>query len=349
MVTAAMEPKRRLSQFSHGAGCGCKLAPGALAEVLRSLMPTRHPDLLVGTETGDDAAVWRISDDRALVATTDFFTPIVDDPRAWGRIAAANAVSDVYAMGGRPLFALNLVAWNSTELPMSGLAEVLNGASEIAAECGYFTIGGHTIDDDTPKFGLAVIGEVSPDRILTNSGLRAGDSLVLTKMIGTGVVATAIKHGVAAAEVTAAAVASMSHTNGRAAAAALRAEATGCTDITGFGLLGHLGQMAAASGMDALLDVGTISVLPGVRELIEDDIVAGGTRRNLDWMRSRVDLNGVDDVTALILADAQTSGGLVFGAEPALADAAVAELTAAQVPAARIGEARPGTGRIILR
>lgn len=346
---AAMEPTRRLSQFSRGAGCGCKLAPNRLEEVLSCMTPTSHPDLLVGTETGDDAAVWRIAEDRALVATTDFFTPIVDDPRTWGRIAAANAVSDVYAMGGRPLFALNLVAWNSAELPMSQLAEVLNGASEIAAECGYVTIGGHTIDDDGPKFGLAVIGEVSPDRILTNSGLRAGDALVLTKRLGTGVVATAIKQGVATEEMTSAAVDSMTSVNAPAAAAALRAGATGCTDVTGFGLLGHLGRMAESSGMDALVDVAAVAVLPGVEELVQKDIVAGGTRRNLDWVRPRVELNGVDEVTALILADAQTSGGLVFGAEPALADAAVAELTAEGIPAARIGEVRPGTGRIIVR
>lgn len=311
--------------------------------------PVSHPDLLVGTESGDDAAVWRISDDRALVATADFITPIVDDAHTWGRIAAANSVSDVYAMGGRPLFALNLVAWNSAELPADGLVEVLSGAGEIAAECGYLTIGGHTIDDEVPKFGLAVIGEVAPDRVLTNAALRAGDALVLTKMLGTGVVATAIKQGIAAENVTVAAMESMSRTNAQASVAALRAGATGCTDITGFGVLGHLGQMAAASGVDAVLDVPAVPVLPGVRELVEKQVVAGGTRRNLDWMRPRVELNGFDEATALILADAQTSGGLLFGAEPTLATAAVAELTAADVPAAIVGEARAGTGRIVLR
>ena len=313
------------------------------------MTPAGHPDLLVGTDTGDDAAVWRIDDERALVATADFITPIVDDARDWGRIAAANAVSDVYAMGGRPLFALNLVAWNSSELPTSELVEVLAGDAETAAESGYVTIGGHTIDDEVPKFGLAVIGEVRPDHILTNSALRAGDAVVLTKMLGTGVVATAIKSGLAADSVTAAAVESMCRTNARAAAAALRAGAGGCTDVTGFGLLGHLGQMALASGVDVVLDVARVPVLPGVRELVERDAVAGGTRRNLDWMRPRMDMNDVDDVTAFILADAQTSGGLVFGAAPEPAAAAVVELTEAGVPATLIGEARPGTGRIILR
>jgi selenide,water dikinase len=320
-----------------------------LAQVLRSLTPASHPDLLVGMQTGDDAAVWRIDDDRALVATADFITPIVDDAREWGRIAAANSVSDVYAMGGRPLFALNLMAWNSSELTTGELAEVLAGAAETAAECGYLTIGGHTIDDEVPKFGLAVIGEVPPGRILTNSALRAGDALVLTKKLGTGVVATAIKAGFAPDDVMAAAVESMRDTNARAAAAALRAGATGCTDVTGFGLLGHLGQMALASGVDVVIDVASVPVLPGVRELVHRSAIAGGTRRNLEWMRSRVELNGADEATALILADAQTSGGLVFGAAPEPAAAAVAELTEAGVPATAIGEARPGTGRIILR
>jgi selenide,water dikinase len=313
------------------------------------LTPAAHPNLLVGTETGDDAAVWRIDDDRALVATADFITPIVDDAREWGRIAAANSVSDVYAMGGRPIFGLNLVAWNSSELTAGELAEVLAGAAETAAECGYLTIGGHTIDDEVPKFGLAVIGEVPPARVLTNSGLRAGDDVVLTKRLGTGVVATAIKSGIASADVTAAAVESMRGTNARASTAALRAGATGCTDVTGFGLLGHLGQMALASGVDVEIDVSSVPVLPGVRELLERGAVAGGTRRNLDWMRSRVELNGVDEVTVFILADAQTSGGLVFGAAPDLAAGAVGELTEAGVPAVRIGAARPGTGRLILR
>ena len=313
------------------------------------MTPASHPDLLVGPESSDDAAVWRIADDRALVATADFITPIVDDARAWGRIAAANSISDVFAMGGRPLFALNLVAWNSSELSTAELSEVLAGADEIATECGYPTIGGHTIDDEVPKFGLAVIGEVAPDRILTNTALRPGDTLVLTKMLGTGVVATAIKRGIAAESVAAAAIASMSRTNARASAAALAAGATGCTDVTGFGLLGHLGQMAKASGMDAVLDVAAIPLLPGVRDLVEDEAIAGGTRRNLDWTRSQVDANGVDEATLLILADAQTSGGLVFGAKPDRAAAAVAELAAEGVPATTIGEVRPGTGRIVLR
>lgn len=292
--------------------------------------------------------MWKIDSGRALVATADFITPIVDDARTWGRIAAANSVSDVYAMGGRPLFALNLVAWNSGELSAAELAEVLGGAGDIAGECGYLTIGGHTIDDPVPKFGLVVIGEVHPDRLLRNAALREGDDLVLTKPLGTGIVATAIKRDLAPDDVAAAAIASMSATNARASRVAMEAGAAGGTDITGFGLLGHLGQMAGASGVDAVLDSASIPILPGVRELAEKDIVSGGTRRNLDWVGDRVDVEGVSEVTALLLADAQTSGGLLFGAEPDRAAAAARELTAAGVPATVIGRVVGGSGRVVV-
>ncbi|WP_433279247.1 selenide, water dikinase SelD [Pseudonocardia xinjiangensis] len=337
---------RRLTQFSHGAGCACKLAPGDLAQVLRTLTPQSHPDLLVGTETGDDAAVWRLDATRALVATTDFFTPLVDDPRTWGRIAAQNAVSDVYAMGGRPLFALNLVAWPSSELPTSMLAEVLAGGAEIGAENGFAVVGGHSVDDPEPKYGLAVVGEVHPDRILTNAGLRDGDVLVLTKALGVGVATTAIKAGTASADVQEAAIASMTTSNAAAAAAAVAAGATGCTDVTGFGLLGHLSKMTAASGVDVEIDVAAVPFLPGTRELAEAGTIPGGTRRNRDWVAPSVDPGRFAELDVLLLADAQTSGGLLFGAAPEQAPAAVAQLGH---PAAVIGRVRRGTGRIALR
>jgi len=317
--------------------------------VLRSLTPVVHPDLIVGIETGDDAAVWRIDAGRALVVTADFITPVVDDARAWGKIAAANSVSDVYAMGGRPLFALNLVGWNSAELPTAVLAEVLAGAGEIGAADGYVTIGGHTVEDPEPKFGLVVVGEADPGRLLTNAALRAGDELVLTKAIGTGIVATAIKRGLAPGPVAAAATASMTMTNARAAAAAAAAGATGGTDVTGFGLLGHLGQMAGASGADVVLDTAAVPLLPAVAGLAARGVVPAGTRRNLDWVRGRLAADGIDEVTLLVLADAQTSGGLLFGAAPGRAAGAVTGLAAAGVPAAIVGHARTGTGRIFLR
>ena len=198
-------------------------------------------------DTGDDAAVWRISDDRALALTADFITPVVDDARAWGRVAAANAVSDIYAMGGTPLMALNLVCWNSDELSADLLVEVLQGAQEIASEAGFVIAGGHTVDDPEPKFGLAVMGEVHPDRMLTNTGFRPGDALVLTKPLGIGVITTAIKSGDAPPDVVEAAMQSMTRLNADAAAVAVAAGATGATDITGFGLLGHLGRPGVLS------------------------------------------------------------------------------------------------------
>ena len=308
-----------------------------------------HPDLLVGTATSDDAAVWRIADDRALVVTADFITPIVDDPRAWGRIAAANAVSDVYAMGGRPILSLNLVGWNTDELGTDILLAVLEGAAEAAREGGWITVGGHTVEDPEPKFGMAVVGDVPPDRILTNAGLRLGDSLVLTKALGAGVVATALKAGQAPDEVAAASVASMSRLNKEAAAAALAAGATGATDVTGFGLLGHLRSMAEASGVDAEIHAGAVPVMPGVPDLVARGFVAGGTRRNLAWARERLEVDGVDEDMVIVLADAQTSGGLLFGAEPARAEEAVAALRATGHPAAVVGTVSAGQGTIRVR
>ena len=307
-----------------------------------------HPDLLVGSATGDDAAVWRLDDDRALVATADFITPVVDDARTWGRIAAANAVSDVYAMGGRPLFALNLVGWNVDELPTELLSEVLAGAAEVGADCGFVTVGGHTVDDPEPKFGLAVVGEVHPQRVLTNAGLRPGDALVLTKALGVGVIATAIKRDIAPADVAAAAVASMTRSNAEACAAALAAGATGATDVTGFGLLGHLARMAEESGVDVTVDTAAVPLLPGARALAESGCVPGGSSRNLDWARERLDAGATDEVTVVLLADAQTSGGLLFGATPDAASAAVERLVASGHPAAVVGRAEAGAGRLRL-
>jgi selenide,water dikinase len=343
---------RRLTEFSHGAGCGCKLGPAALGDVLARLTPPSHPDLLVGTDTGDDAAVWRIAPDRALVATTDFFTPIVDDPRTWGAIAATNAVSDVYAMGGTPLFALNLVCWPSTgdtALGTDVLAEVLVGGADVGAKCGFAVVGGHTVDDPEPKYGLAVVGEVHPDRVLTNAGLRPGDALVLTKPLGVGVLTTAIKKGHAAPERVDAAVTVMTTPNADASRAALDAGSTGCTDVTGYGLLGHLTKMTVASGVDAHVDVAAVPVLDGVRELVAAGVVPGGTRRNREWVTDRVRTGSFGEPDVLLLADAQTSGGLLFGAEPERADAAVEALRTQGHPAARIGTVERGTGLVHLR
>jgi len=280
------------------------------------------------------------------VFTADFITPIHDDPRVWGRIAAANSVSDVYAMGGRPLLGLNLVGWNTEELSTDVLLEVLQGAAEAAAEGGWITVGGHTVDDPEPKFGLAMVGEVHPDRVLTNAGLRPGDNLVLTKALGAGIVATAMKAGKAPDDVVAAAVESMTRLNREAATRALEAGAKGATDITGFGLLGHLRSMAEASGVDIDLRASSIPVLPGVTELVADGLVPGGSRRNLAWAGERMEVEGVDDSVVIVLADAQTSGGLLFGAEAGPANDAVAALVASGHTAAVVGTVSAGQGTI---
>jgi selenide,water dikinase len=291
--------------------------------------------------------VWRLDDDRALVVTVDFITPLVDDARTWGRIAAANAASDVFAMGGRPLFALNLVGWSS-QLSTDLLVEVLEGAADVGRDGGWVTVGGHTIDDPEPKFGLAVVGEVHPERILTNAGLRPGDALVLTKPLGVGVIATAHKAGAAATRVVDGAVASMVRLNDEAARVALDSGATAATDVTGFGLLGHLRKMVEAAGVDAVLRPGDVPLLPGARELAEAGYVPGGSERNLAWASEVLARDGSDDVTVALLADAQTSGGLLFGVAPERAATAVASLRSSGHDADVVGVVVPGTGRIAL-
>ena len=281
--------------------------------------------------------------------TADFITPIVDDAAAWGRIAAANSVSDVYAMGGRPLLALNLVGWNNDELPPELLGDVLAGAAEIAAEAGFVIGGGHTVDDPEPKFGLAVLGEVHPDRLLTNAGFRSDQRLVLTKPLGIGVASTAIKQDRADRALIDAAVASMTMLNAEAARVALAAGATGATDVTGFGLLGHLGRAAVESRVDVTLMVERIPILDGVRALAEEGLVPGGSRRNLRSVEDRLDRGTVAELDVLLLADAQTSGGLIFGVDADRADTALAALIDAGLLAAEVGATRSGSGRIELR
>ncbi len=315
------------------------------------MVPSSHPDLLVGNDTGDDAAVWRLDASRALVLTADFITPVVDDARDWGRIAAANAASDVYAMGGRPLLALNLVSWNSEELSQDLLVEVLQGAGQTAAEGGWVVAGGHTVDDPEPKFGQALVGEVDPSHVLTNAALRPGDVLVLTKALGTGIVSTAVKRDLAPPDAVRTAVASMTRLNAEAAEAALAAGAVTATDVTGFGLLGHLAKMAEASQMDVELDASSVPVLPGVAALAADGMVPGGTNRNLSWARDRLDVSAeTDEASLILLADAQTSGGLLFGAPTERAEAAADQLAAKGHPAAVVGRAvGSGAGRIRIR
>jgi selenide,water dikinase len=308
-VTAAAT--LRLTTYAHGGGCACKIPPGELEDVVRGLIGASSPDLLVGLDDGDDAAVVRINDDLAVVTTADFFTPVVDDAYDWGRIAAANALSDVYAMGGRPLVAVNLVGWPRGLLPMELLGEVLRGGLAIAREAGCHVGGGHSIDDPEPKYGMAVTGVADPHRLLRNDAAMPGLPISLTKPLGIGVLNNRHK---STGEVFAHAVACMTELNRDAAAAALAAGHVAATDVTGFGLLGHLLKMARASGVTAVIDAAAVPYLDGAREALRDGFVSGGTRRNLDWVRPHL-ATQVDDDELLLLADAQTSGGLLVAGE----------------------------------
>ncbi|NED32482.1 selenide, water dikinase SelD [Streptomyces sp. SID8499] len=320
-MTVTPETPVRLTQFAHGGGCACKIPPGELEDVLGSLAaplapPTDTP-LLVGTATGDDAAVVALPASeggpaQALVSTADFFTPVVDDPFDWGRIAAANALSDVYAMGGRPVVAVNLLAWPREVLPFELAREVLRGGLEIAAEAGCHVGGGHSVDDPEPKYGMAVTGLADPARLLRNDAGRPGLPLSLTKPLGLGVLNNRHK---ATGERFEQAVATMVALNRDAARAALAAGASCATDVTGFGLLGHLHKLARASNVTAVLDTAAVPYLDGAREAVRDGYVSGGTRRNLDWVAPFTDFGATDADTRLLLADAQTSGGLLVAGE----------------------------------
>ena len=303
----------------------------------------------MGLDAGDDAGIWDLGNGRALISTVDFITPLVNDARMWGQIAAVNSLSDVYAMGGKPLFGLNLVGWNNDELPSSILSEVLAGGLEIAEQAGMAIIGGHTISDPEPKYGMAVTGEVDPDKMLTNAGLKPDQDLILTKPLGVGVITTAIKAGIAGKEIISAAVASMTQLNDIASQVAVSVGASGATDVTGFGLLGHLGKMVLASDIEAVIDVANIEFLPGAKLYAQDGVIPGGTRRNLAWIEDQIDAGSYGETDLLLLADAQTSGGLIFGVEKDKSSEACAELNERGVTAMVIGETHAGTGTIRLR
>ena len=284
-----------------------------LTQVLRHVLPVEDPNVLVGHTTGDDAAVYRLTDDRALVVTADFFTPVVDDPYDFGRIAATNALSDIYAMGAKPLFVLNLVGFPRRLLSEGILDEIMRGGSDVMRSVGVPILGGHSVDDDEPKYGLVAIGEVDPVRMVTNSSARAGDALVLTKPIGSGVIATAIKNVQAPENVVAIAVDSMTTLNADAASVMVSNGITAATDVTGFGLLGHLRSLMRASNVSATLQADKVPMLLGARKLAEAGHIPDGSKRNLDDLASDVSFEtSVDEVTKILLADAQTSGGLLM-------------------------------------
>ena len=303
---------RRLTQYAAGGGCACKVPPGELERIVRDLPTSREGgDLLVGLDHGDDAAAVRIDADRAVIATADFFTPVVDDPAAWGRIAAANALSDVYAMGGTPVLAVNLLAWPRDLIPFEVAGEVLRGGAEVCAEAGCHLAGGHSIDDQEPKYGLAVTGLGHPDRLLRNDAGVAGLPLTLTKPLGLGVLNNRHK---ATGEWFEEAVSVMTTLNRDASRAALENGVRCATDVTGFGLLGHLYKLARASGVSAVVDSASVPYLEGARASLADGFVPGGSRRNLDWVRPHLE-SGVSEDELVLLADAQTSGGLLVVGE----------------------------------
>jgi selenium donor protein len=339
----------KLTRFTHGMGCACKLRPQDLEQVLRKLPRVTDPAVLVDAGTSDDAAVYRLRPDLALVTTVDFFTPIADDPFDFGAISAANSLSDVYAMGAKPLFALSVVGFPSRRLPLWVLERILEGAAEVAREAGIFILGGHTVDDTEPKFGLAVTGEVHPDRVVSNATAREGDVLVLTKPIGTGILATAVKRGLADEAVARRLVAVMRQLNKAAAEAMEEVGAHACTDVTGFGLLGHLREMAAASRLDGEIEAGAVPVLEGAREMAAADVVPGGSLDNLEHVSPFVDWSkDLSRVDRLLLADAQTSGGLLIAVPEERLEALLAALRARGVAAARrVGRFEgAGVGRI---
>jgi selenide,water dikinase len=310
---ARSDARVRLTQYAHGGGCACKIPPGELEEAVARLIPDHpSPDLLIGVEHGDDAAVVRISPTRAIVATADFFTPVVDDARTFGRIAAANALSDVYAVGGEPLVALNLLGWPRDKLSADLAAQVLAGGLEIASEAGCHVAGGHSIDDPEPKYGMAVTGLADPDRLLRIDAGEAGLPLSLTKPLGTGVLNAMHK---ATGEVSEAAVEVMTTLNAAASKAALQAGARCATDVTGFGLLGHAFKLARASGVTAIIDQRAVPFIEGARKAAESGHIPGGSRRNLAWVAPHADFSGLSDEELLLLADAQTSGGLLVAGE----------------------------------
>ncbi len=311
-VTVIGGQKVALTHFTHGLGCACKLRPQLLEQVLSHMQVFHDPNVLVGVETSDDAAVYRIDDKTALVATVDFFTPIVDDPYQFGAIATANSLSDIYAMGARPIFALSVAGFPSHRLPIEVLHQILTGSHDKAKEAGIGIIGGHTVDDTEPKYGLAVLGIIDPNKILRNTGAKPGDAIILTKPIGTGIITTAIKRGLANDAIIAKVTAIMSTLN--SAAEVLKDfEVHACTDITGFGLLGHLKSMAKSSGVNVEIIHPLVPILENAREFAVGGVVPGGTISNLEFVSPVMEWEtGTPESVKYLFADAQTSGGLMF-------------------------------------
>ena len=310
---ANLSAELRLTGFAAGGGCACKIPPGELEQAVAALTGQHHDDVIVGLDDGDDAAAVRIQDGLAVLSTADFFTPVVDSAYDWGRIAAANALSDIYAMGGTPVVAINLVGWPREKLPMELMTEVLRGGLDVAKQVNVPVIGGHSIDAPEPIYGMAVTGTAHPDRLLRNDAAEPGLPITLTKPIGSGILNNRHKR---TGEVFAEAIDVMTQLNQDASARALAAGAKAATDVTGFGLLGHLYKMCRASGVSAVLDANAVPMIAAAVRSINEGYVSGGSQRNLAWVREQLDVDaGVSEELLLLLADAQTSGGLLVVGE----------------------------------
>ncbi|TVX80413.1 selenide, water dikinase SelD [Corynebacterium sp. NML180780] len=325
-------PKIRLTQFAAGGGCACKIPPGELEDAVKGLVGVHDPSVIVGLDDGDDASAIRVRDDLAVISTADFFTPVVDDAYTWGKIAAVNALSDVYAMGGTPITAINLLGWPRDVLPQELIREVLHGGLDGASAAGISVTGGHSISAPEPIYGMSATGTIDPARLMRNDAAAPGLPITLTKPIGSGLLNNRHK---ATGEWFDEAVEVMTTLNRDASRAAVDAGVRAATDVTGFGLLGHLYKMARASGIDAVIDHTKVPLIDGARDTLAQGFIPGGSQRNLDWVRPHVDADGINEEELLLLADAQTSGGL---------------LVIGEVPGYPIiGETTEGTGRVRVR
>ncbi|MBN2173179.1 MAG: selenide, water dikinase SelD [Bacteroidales bacterium] len=342
----------RLTQFTHGLGCACKIRPQYLEEILKDFQMPDDPNVLVSLNSSDDAAVYKISENMAIVQTVDFFTPVVDDPYQFGAIATANALSDIYAMGAKPVFALNIVAFPDKRLPVEVLKAILKGAKDKAKEAGVLILGGHTIEDTEPKFGMAVTGFAHPDEILTNSGMQQGDALILTKPLGLGIITTAMKQGLVSEKIIKEAISVMSELNKTAAEVMSHYPVNACTDVTGFGLLGHLKEMTESSKADVELYASRVPVIEGTEEFVAGNLIPGGTKNNLEFILNMVDWGKFNsELTKFILSDAQTSGGLLIALPEEHAGKLLADLQQNGIlHAALIGRCvNKGVGKIVLQ
>jgi len=344
-MNAPDDLKIRLTSFAHGGGCGCKIAPGVLSEILRGAGGLIPPQLMVGIETADDAAVYKLNDEQALIATTDFFMPVVDDPFDFGRIAATNAISDVYAMGGKPILALALLGMPIDKLPLTVIRRIVEGGEAVCAQAGIPIAGGHTIDSVEPIYGLVALGLVHPAKVRRNASAQAGDVLILGKALGVGVYSAALKKEALDAAGYAAMIDSTTQLNTPGPRLADIAGVHALTDVTGFGLLGHLNEIALGSGLAARLRVREIPLLPGAAELAARGFVTGASGRNWAGYGKHVTLHDIDDTTRALLTDPQTSGGLLVACAP---DAVDAVLTVFREEgfgrAAVVGELAAGSG-----